>query len=206
MIYLLDLFGITVFAISGALAAGRKRMDMFGIVVVAIVTAIGGGTIRDLLLGVRPVFWIERPISIEVAAIAGLATFVAVRFVRPPARLLLLFDAFGLALFTVLGCQQARGLGVPAVTVILMGVLTGSAGGVVRDVLCGEIPSLLRREIYATASLLGGVAFILLDVVGAGGRAEMIIPIMIVLLIRLAALRWRLSLPVFRSREDPPSE
>ncbi len=200
MIYLLDLFGIAVFAISGALAAGRKRMDVFGIVVVAIVTAIGGGTIRDLLLGIRPVFWIDQPAYIIVATASAVATFIAARFIRPPERLLLLFDAFGLALFTVLGCQRASALDVPAVTVVLMGILTGSAGGVVRDLLCGEIPSLLRREIYATASLLGGVALIVMERMGMGARAATIVPIGIVLVVRLAALYWRLSLPVFESR------
>lgn len=202
MINLLGLFGIVVFAVSGALAAGRKRMDMFGIVVVAIVTAIGGGTMRDLLLGARPVFWIDQPDSVIVAAAAGLVTFVAARFVRPPERLLLLFDAFGLALFTVLGCQRALAMGVPAVIVILMGILTGSAGGVIRDLLCGEIPSLLRREIYATASLLGGLVFILLDAAGATSRMQMVVSITMVLLVRLAALYWELSLPIFESPYD----
>lgn len=202
MIELLDLFGIAVFAISGALVAGRKRMDVFGIVVVAIVTAIGGGTIRDVILGIHPVFWIADPRYVIVAVVAALVTFFASPSIRFPLRLLLLFDAFGLAFFTILGCQRTLGTSVSHTIVVVMGVLTGVAGGVVRDLLCGEIPLIFRREIYATASLAGSLAFVLFMEIGLDLRAASITAIAIALFVRLAALRWRLALPVFKDRDD----
>jgi len=201
VIYLLDLFGVAVFAVSGALVAGRKRMDVFGIVVVAIVTAIGGGTIRDLVLGLSPVFWVRDPAYVITATVAALATFVGVRLVRFPSRLLPLFDAFGLAFATIIGCQRARTFGAPEVTIVLMGVLTGVAGGIVRDLLCGEMPLILHREIYATASLLGGVAFVALRYGGLEQGASAILAAGVVLAVRLAAIKWNLTLPVFAIRE-----
>lgn len=201
VIYFLDLFGVAVFAVSGALVAGRKRMDVFGIVVVAIVTAIGGGTIRDLFLGVAPVFWVNEPAYVITATVAALATFVGARLFHFPPRLLLLFDAFGLAFATIIGCQRARVFGAPEVTIVLMGVLTGVAGGILRDLFCGEIPLILHREIYATASLLGGIAFVLLRYVGLEQGGAAIVAAMLVLVVRLAAIRWKLTLPVFAGRE-----
>lgn len=199
MLYLLDLFGVAVFAITGALAAGRKRMDVFGIVVVAIVTALGGGTLRDLILGARPVFWVTQPEQIVVATVAAIGTFIVVRFTSLPGRALLLFDAFGLALFTIGGCQKALPLVDSDIIVVIMGILTGVAGGVIRDILCGEIPVILRREVYATAALLGCIAFVLLRGSGiesgfaAGGA------MLLVLAVRLAAIHWRISLPTFNA-------
>ncbi|MEO5929138.1 MAG: trimeric intracellular cation channel family protein [Candidatus Kapaibacterium sp.] len=202
MIRLLGLFGIIVFAISGTLVAGRKRMDLFGIIVVAIVTSIGGGTIRDLILGIHPVFWIEEPVYILLTAATALVTFFAARSIRFPSRPLLLFDAFGLALFTILGCQRALAQGVSPVIVVSMGVLTGVAGGVMRDLLCGEIPLILRREVYATASLAGGIVFVTLPLAGLSQEWASMAGIAVALGIRLAAIRWRVDLPVYRGKED----
>lgn len=202
MIRLLDLLGIAVFAISGALVAGRKRMDVFGIVMVAIATAIGGGTIRDVILGIHPVFWIAEPIYVVVAALGALGAFVASPSIRFPLRPLLLFDAFGLAFYTVLGCQRTLETGVSTVIVVLMGMLTGVAGGIVRDLLCGEIPLIFRAELYATASLIGATLFAAMIELGVEMRVASVIAIAVGLLVRLAAIRWRLSLPVFRQREE----
>ncbi len=177
-------------------------MDVFGIVVVALVTAIGGGTIRDVILGIRPVFWIAEPVYVIVAVVAAIGTFIAAPAIRFPMRPLLLFDAFGLAFFTVLGCQRALEAGVSSIIVIVMGVLTGVAGGIVRDLLCGEIPLILRREIYATASLVGAATFSLFMVAGMETRAASIAAIALALAVRLAALRWGLALPVFRGRDQ----
>ena len=204
MIYLLDLFGIAVFAISGALAAGRKKMDMFGIVVVALVTTIGGGTLRDIILGIRPVFWVGDPASLIVASVAAVATFLAVRFIRIPHRTLLLFDAFGLALFTVLGCQRSMAVTDSQTIIVVMGILTGVAGGMIRDLLCGEIPVILRGEIYATASLLGGITYVGLRSLGGDPGTVTIAAIVAALGLRLAAIHWRLSLPIFNLTEEQP--
>ena len=193
-----DLFGIFVFAASGALMAGRKSMDFFGVLVIAIITAMGGGTLRDLILDRHPVAWIRDDAYLYAASLGAVATVLWVRLTRPlPETGLLVADAFGLAVFTVSGAGIALAMGTPASTAVIMGIMTGVAGGVLRDVLCNEIPLIFQKEIYATACLAGATVFVLLqrsamppDAVAATGMAT-------VLLIRLAAIRWRLSLPRF---------
>ena len=197
IIQLLDLFGVAVFAASGALEAGRKRMDVFGTVVVAIVTAIGGGTLRDLTLGIRPVLWISNPIYVIVATVAALVTFVLARWIQFPMKVLLILDAFGLAMYTIIGCQRALDVNVSYIIVVVMGVITGVAGGILRDILCGEIPLVLRHEIYATASLAGGILFVTLYSLGVDKSTTVISAVALISIIRLAAIYWRLSLPVF---------
>ncbi len=202
MIYELDLFGTAVFAATGALAAGRKHMDIFGVVVVGLVTALGGGTARDLVLGVGPVFWVRDAAYIGVAVCAALATLVLARFVRMHDRSLLVADAFGLAVFTAIGAQKAFAAGAAGAIAVIMGVMTGVVGGMVRDVLCGEIPLILRKEIYATASLAGGTAFVLLRSGGAERLPATAAAVVVVLIVRLAAIHWRLALPLFPQRGE----
>jgi len=210
VIYALDLFGTSVFAVSGAMAAGRKRMDLFGLIVVATVTGLGGGTLRDVILGVRPVFWVADYNYIAVTTTTAMLTFVVGRVLQLHPTVLLVADAFGLAVFTAIGAQRAADCGAPAPIVMLMGVTTGVAGGMVRDVLCGEIPLVLRKEIYATASFLGALVFVFLSGLGFGRVPVLSVSIVAVLAVRLAAIRWGLSLPVYslegaaraRSRPD----
>jgi uncharacterized membrane protein YeiH len=199
MIYLLDLFGVAVFAVTGSLAAGRKRLDLFGVVVIALATALGGGSLRDVILGAHPVFWIADPTYVLVAVAASVTTFALARFRRPQSGILLVADAFGLAIFTVIGSQKAASLGVSPVIIVIMGVMTGVVGGMIRDILSGEIPLILRTEIYATASLCGALVFVGLRPLIPNESLTIAIAVVIVLALRLAAIRWRLSLPVFRS-------
>jgi uncharacterized membrane protein YeiH len=148
-LHLMDLVGVFAFAVSGALTAGRQGMDLFGVLVVAAVTAIGGGTVRDVLLD-RPVFWLTDTAYLYVIAAATVCTLVYARFRRLPDGALLVADAFGLSVFAVLGVRAGLGAGVSPLIAVIMGAITGVVGGVVRDVLCREIPLILRREIYAT--------------------------------------------------------
>ena len=134
-------------------------MDLLGVVVLAIVTALGGGTIRDLALGAMPVFWISAPIYVLVAAATAILIIFIVRFFNMPYKVLSVADAAGLSIFTVVGTQKALALDVHVVIAIVMGVMTGVVGGMIRDILSGEIPLVLKREIYATASLCGAIAF-----------------------------------------------
>lgn len=203
MIYWLDLFGIAVFAITGALAAGRKNMDLFGVVVLGLATAMGGGTLRDSILGATPVFWITDSAYVLVATLAALGTVAAARFVRLPAAVLPVADAIGLATFTVIGTQKALSLGVSAEIAVIMGVMTGVAGGMIRDVLCGEVPLVLRREIYATACLFGAIVFAALNSLFPSEALNTWLGIAAVLSLRLAAIRWNLSLPVFAHQGKP---
>ena len=199
-LYLLDLFGVAVFAVSGALTAGRKSMDLFGVIVIAVITAIGGGTVRDLLLDERPIFWIEDPTYLVVILTAAGATLVYGRFLNPPRVSLLVADAFGLAVFTFIGAQTAYEAGVPALIVVLMGTITGAAGGIMRDVLCAEVPLILRREIYATAAIIGATMFVLLQELGANGLFVAIVSAGTVFALRLAAIRFDLHVPPFRTK------
>ena len=141
----LDLAAVAVFAVSGALAAGRKRMDLLGAFVLAALTAVGGGTLRDLLLDRHPIFWLRDPSYLVVIAGATLATIVYARVHPPPERLLLIADALGLALAAIAGAQIAESRGLPSISIVLLGTMTGTAGGVLRDVLSAEIPHVLTR-------------------------------------------------------------
>ncbi|MFN2397843.1 MAG: trimeric intracellular cation channel family protein [Gemmatimonadaceae bacterium] len=204
---ILELLGVGVFAISGALVAGRKRLDLLGVVVIAAVTAIGGGTIRDLLLDRHPVFWIADPTHLYIILGAAALTIVYVRRFRPPERLLLVADALGLALFTISGAQVAERSGLSGIAVVLMGTLTGAAGRVIRDVLTAEIPMILRRgQIYATASIAGAMIYLVLQRAGLDRSAAGLIGMLAIACLRFAAIAWRITLPVFTvGGSDPDS-
>lgn len=196
-LYALDLFGVAVFAVSGALAAGRKRMDIFGVMVIAVVTAIGGGTIRDVLLDNRPVFWIGDTNYLIVILAAASITLLYTRFRRPPRNSLQIADAFGLALFTIVGARIAQESGAPDLIVVVMGAITGSAGGLLRDVLCAEIPLILRRDIYATASIAGGAIYVLLTNLGLAVPIAAPIAAVTIFGLRLAAIKYDLHAPSY---------
>lgn len=194
---LIEMLGVAVFAVSGALAAGRKSMDLLGVVVIAMVTATGGGTLRDLLLD-RSVFWIVQPQFLVVIAIAALLTVPYVRFARPPEKFLLVADALGLALFSIAGARIALGLGQPALIAVVMGTITGVFGGVLRDVLCNEIPMTLRKgHIYATAAIAGCALMVLLLHFGASAGASAGAGMGTIAVLRLGAIAFNLTLPEF---------
>lgn len=159
LIIILDLAGVFVFAVSGALAAIRKSMDMFGVAVLAMMPAIGGGTLRDLTLG-EPVFWVANTGPIWAALAAAAASFFFARFIESRLRFLTWADAVGLSLFCVTGAEKALEVSGSVLIAAMMGVVTGVAGGIIRDVICNEIPIVMRRgEIYATAAFVGAGAF-----------------------------------------------
>ena len=195
----IDFTGVGVFAISGALAAGRKHLDLLGVVVLALVTAIGGGTIRDVLLGRHPIFWLANASYILLITACALLTVAYARWRRPPHSALLVADALGLALFSIAGARIAEQTGLPAVAGIVLGTITGSAGGVVRDVLSAEIPLVLRRgNLYATAAIAGTSTYFVLERLGAVRPIPAFAGMVVIVALRLAAILWRLQLPVFR--------
>ncbi len=203
VLYVLGQLGVAVFAISGALTAGRKQFDIFGVVVIAVVTAIGGGTIRDLLLNRNPVFWIGDTNYLITATAAALLTVLAVRYRRPPLRLLVYADGLGLALFTIAGTRIAASVGVSPGVCILMGCITGVAGGVFRDVLSGEVPLLLRdRELYATPAIAGASLYLLLLMLCDTPEFYASLAGMATIAgIRFFSLWWKWRMPVFRFKE-----
>lgn len=194
----LDFFGTVVFAISGALVAARKSMDWMGFAILATVTGIGGGTLRDLLLG-RPVFWIVHWEYIVICVVTALATFYLLRHVHRRLSWLLWADAVGLAAFSVLGVQIALASGTSPFIAIIMGMMTAAFGGLIRDVLAGEPPLLLHREIYASAALSGGVVYVLLAVVLHQPIWALIVGFVAALLIRGLGIVYHWHLPAARA-------
>lgn len=202
---LVDHFGVTVASISGVLAARGRRIDLFGVVVLALVTAFGGGTIRDVALGDVPVFWVRDPGFLANAALTAVVTFFVARVFDFRFGALLVADALVLAFFTMAGAQKAMAFHSTPGAVLFMGVTTGVAGGILRDLLTGQIPLVFRREIYlyATASLLGALTFLLADTLGGSARVGVVLGLAVTFLVRLAGIRWRIALPVFEMRGDP---
>ena len=197
-LYLLDLLGVAVFAISGALAAGRRRLDLIGVVVLASVTAVGGGTIRDLLLDRHPIFWLADARYLIVIITAALATVVFVRRARVPGITLDIADALGLALFSIAGTQVAERAGLPAVSCVLLGAVTGAAGGAIRDVLTAQVPLVLQRgSLYATAAIAGTSLYIVLARLDVVRPVPVLAGMAVVAGLRIAAIWWGLQLPVF---------
>lgn len=204
-LHYLDLLGTVVFAITGLLAARRKNLDLFGAIVIAMVTAIGGGTLRDLIIG-EPVFWTQNDIYIFVVVISAMMLFFLARFKRLPVKLLLFLDALGLAVFTVIGTQKAMELGFSDPIAIMTGIMTGVAGGIIRDVLVGEVPLVFRKEIYATASFVGASLLLLLTGFGWSIDIAVIVAILVTLGLRVSAILFNIELPVFISYKPPETE
>jgi len=201
--YCFDLIGIAVFAISGALTAGRKGLDLLGIIIISIVTSVGGGTLRDILLDRTPIFWINDPGYLIVIIVASFATLWYVRKNQPPFKALLVADALGLAFFTIMGTRIAATMNLHPVILVVMGTITGVAGGVFRDILSAEVPLILRRDLYATAAIGGSVVYLLLEYLGFGLLLSYLGGFFIVLLLRSLAIIWGIRLPVFRLPENP---
>jgi len=200
-LYYLDLAGMAVFAVTGALAAGRKRMDGFGVVVLALVTATGGGTLRDLILDL-PVFWTGDQGYLLVAVAAALATMATARWWIDWEPVLGVVDALGLGLFVAVGTAKAAAAGVPVSVALAMGVLTGCGGGILRDTLAGDMPFVFRGELYATAALAGSGLFSILAAAGAPVGLSLWASAGLTTAVRLAAMRWHLRLPVFNLPRD----
>jgi len=197
-IYIADMIGIIACAISGVLVATRLRMDPFGITVLAGVTGIGGGTLRDMMMGATPVFWIVDNTYIYVILITAIITVYWLhRIHRFPAYLLPILDAFGLAIFTIIGAQKALMFGFSGPVAIVMGCVTGVVGGMIRDILSGQIPFVLQKEIYASASILGASLYVFCHYFSFSEIISMSIAMLGTLSLRLCAIYWHLSLPVF---------
>lgn len=206
LIFSLQMAAAMVCAVGGALAAGRKRLDMVGVVFISFVAAVGGGSLRDLLLDRNPVFWLAQPSYLTVSLVAGALTWLYIRRWPAPGRFLDFVDAFGLGLFTISGIQIAQEMGQSTLICLVMGLITGVAGGLLRDLLCGEIPSVFQGgELYASASLLGGGVFFVVEASGADPRLCALVGAGTVVGLRLAALRLGWRLPVLKIKHPTGS-
>lgn len=211
LLYAIELFGVAVFAMAGAIEAARNRFDLFGVLVLAFVSALGGGTLRDLLLNVAPLAWIKDLTLAYVALGSGVAMFVLAKFVRIPFKAMLYADAIGLAAFTVSGTQAAIALELPLLIVVMMGMASGIFGGILRDIMANEIPLIFRRDVYATASLSGALFVAISQHLGLAMGIAIIAGFSVTLIIRFAAIHWQLSLPAFLNtasyrKENHPGE
>lgn len=192
----LDMMGTVVFAITGLLAASRHQLDLFGAIVLAMVTAVGGGTLRDLILNV-PVFWLTHTEYVYLIVFTTIAVGLYRRTHIIPVSMLLILDAIGLAVFSIIGAEKALSLGYADVIAGMMGVMTGVVGGMVRDILVGEVPLILRKEIYATASFLGASVYVLgVHWIGIDW-VVILLSMSVTLLARLGGVFWGWKLPQF---------
>ena len=200
-VYLLEMLGTAAFAVSGALAASRKRMDIFGFFVLALMPAVGGGTIRDVIIDRVPVFWVSDNRYVAVALIAALVVFFAPH-PKPGGRrrLLIWADALGLALFAALGTQISLQYETGPMVAVMLGVTTAVTGGMIRDIICNEIPLILEREIYATAAFATSLAYVLVDGLDAGSQLPLAVAVVTGLVVRGLAIRYNWSLPSFGTR------
>lgn len=196
---ILNWFGICVFAVTGALVASRKEMDVVGFALLGSVTGIGGGTIRDVLLG-EPVFWVKEPAYLVTCVVVAVITFFIAHIPQSRERILLWFDAVGLALFSVTGADSALAHGASPTIAIAMGVATATFGGIIRDILGGESPIILKQEIYITAALLGSAVFVLLHGIGFSRDLSAGTALLAAFALRATALHWNLSLPRYRPK------
>ncbi|UCD61700.1 MAG: trimeric intracellular cation channel family protein [Flavobacteriaceae bacterium] len=193
--FLMDLLGTVAFAISGVLVAMDKRLDLFGVLIIAFVTAVGGGTLRDLLIGNTPVAWmLESTYIITIIGTVILAIIFRekLRYLR---KSLFLFDTLGIGLYTMVGIEKGLNANLLPVMCIILGTVTASFGGVIRDILCNEIPVIFRKEIYATACVIGGLSYFLLRKLPLGDEYIYFASILIVIGIRLVAVKYKIALP-----------
>ncbi|WP_129674696.1 trimeric intracellular cation channel family protein [Candidatus Chloroploca sp. Khr17] len=198
LLYYLDLIGVAVFAASGVLAARDRQLDIFGMIIVATLTAIGGGTIRDLLLNRHPIFWIVDTWYLTTIIAATLVTILYLRWRPAPGFLFLIADALGLALFAMSGATLAFAANHAPMIVVIMGTMTGVAGGVLRDVITARVPLILQREIYATAAISGIVLYLALDYFTVAHDIAFWSGFGLIVVLRVLAMRGNLHLPVVR--------
>ena len=201
IIYVIELLGTFAFAISGIRHAAAKHFDWFGGYVCGVAVAIGGGTIRDVMLGTIP-FWMTTPIYLICTGIALLTVVFFGKWMEPLKNAWFVFDTFGLALFTIAGIQKSLAMGQPFWVAIIMGCITGSAGGVIRDVLLNNEPVIFHKEIYAIACVLGGLAYWALAAMGLSTELSAVVSFIVTCLIRFLAVRYHISLPTLKSENE----
>ena len=203
-IYLtVDILGTVAFAISGVLVAMEKRLDLFGVGIIALVTAIGGGTLRDLLIGNTPVTWTTTPMYMYIILGTVIVTILFQSRLKYLRTSLFLFDTIGIGFYTMIGISKGMEAGLEPLICITLGTITASFGGVLRDILCNEIPVIFRKEIYATACILGGVGYFLLRQTPLPEGYSYLLGVVIVIGIRLAAVRYHITLPNIYKKAIP---
>ncbi|QYJ79811.1 trimeric intracellular cation channel family protein [Shewanella acanthi] len=202
---LLWLVGIVAEAMTGALAAGRKQMDLFGVVIIGCATAIGGGTLRDMLLGNYPLIWVENVHYLMAIAFASLLTVAIAPVMRYLSKLFLAIDALGLAVFSIVGAQKTLMLGFSPTIAVVMGLVTGVFGGVIRDILCNQVPLIFKKELYAVISLFTAGLYVTLELFQVAEWINLVVCLTLGFSLRMLALKYHWSIPTFdyQTSSDP---
>ncbi len=195
VIYILDILGTFAFAVSGALVASKKNFDLFGVIIIAFVTAVGGGMLRDVLINAHPINWIGDLNYVWVILIAVLFTFLFKKRIEPLRKTFFLFDTVGISVFTLLGLQKGLDYQLPSVIAIIMGMISAVFGGVIRDVLTRKVPLIFKKEIYASACLLGGLIYLFLQKLGVHEDVVFIVSSIVIIVVRTVSVIYKLELP-----------
>ena len=195
-VYIIDIVGTLVFAISGVLTAIRHKFDLVGSVIIGLVTAVGGGSLRDMLIGQTPVGWMKDINYLYVVLLAVILTYLFKNQILKLPKSMFLFDTLGLGMFTILGVQKTLGVGLSIPIALLMGAVSATFGGVIRDVLTNEVPLIFRKEIYASACILGGLVFLVLEQFSPLTNINMLISIIIVMVLRYQSVKRGWSLHI----------
>lgn len=200
-ISIIDILGTFSFAAAGAFAAMEKKLDPFGVLIISFATAIGGGTIRDILIGELPVAWLNNSTAVWVILTGAAAAVFFGSYLKKLDRMLFLFDAMGLGLFTTIGIQRGIAHGFSTGICVMLGTITGCFGGVLRDVLLNNVPLIFQKEIYASASIIGGVLFFLMLRMGLTSTLAYTVSILIIFFVRVMAVQLNWSLPKFYGKK-----
>lgn len=198
--FIIDILGTIAFAISGVLVAMEKKLDLFGIFIIAFVTAVGGGTLRDVLLGSTPVVWLRDPIYSIIILASVIFAILFINQLKYFRTSLFLFDTIGIGLYTMVGIEKGLSADLLPMMCIALGTITASFGGVIRDILCNEIPVIFRKEIYATACIIGGLSYFLIRLLPFDATFAYVAAILVIIGIRLLAVKFHIALPnIYRS-------
>ncbi|MBO9660430.1 MAG: trimeric intracellular cation channel family protein [Chitinophagaceae bacterium] len=200
-LYLIDILGTFAFAVSGAFFAIEKKLDPFGVLILSFITAIGGGTLRDIMIGDLPVSWLRNPTATIVIFSSAIASMFFGSFIRKFNMILFVFDALGLGLFTFIGMEKGIQMNFSIGVSIALGTITACFGGVIRDVILNTVPLVFRKEIYALASIIGGLLYFLFLKFGIDNDLAKVVCILMIFVIRIIAVRFHLALPRFYNRD-----
>ncbi len=199
--FAIDILGTIAFAISGVVVAMEKKLDLFGVFIIAFVTAVGGGTLRDILIGATPVVWLTRPVYLFTILGTVLLAIIFINQLKYLRTSLFLFDTIGIGLYTMVGIEKGLAADLSPMMCVALGTITASFGGVIRDILCNEIPVIFRKEIYATACIVGGSCYFLFNLAPIDPAYAYLAAIVVIIIIRLLAVRFHISLPnIYRGR------
>jgi uncharacterized membrane protein YeiH len=206
LLFILDIFGTFVFAISGAFRAVRHELDILGVLVLAIATGVGGGILRDIMLGDKPPAAFQHEIYLIITIAGGLLVFIAAPKIAPRWDYVMIADAIGLSVFAAIGAAKAESFNLGFIGIIMMAAITATGGGMIRDMLVMEIPAVLKSDFYASAALIGGMCYEAAGALGMNQNTRLVCTIIVTFLLRIAAMKYKLSLPKVRSLPASPSQ